>query len=156
MSQRYIASTTDTKTFANGAVGHWSQAVGYLAKVINCPVHGLKATFTAYATSEGKACTRVNGKHIGGFFAWRDGSPEFVPYDRYRRRAGLPVAETVQAHHNSRWYAVSEGEPQMFIGVYDTEQTLVEAYERVRLDKNLPHLIVTKHPAHSTNKGQAK
>lgn len=100
MAQKFYASKADSYTWPNGAIGYRPggpmDCLGPYAKVRNCPIAGTDdgtgnpLRMTAYATGYADtyfsvpACTRYKGRHIGGFFAVRDESLEFVPYDRFK------------------------------------------------------------------------
>lgn len=83
--------------FANGAIG-WRpggpmDCLGPWAKVQNCPIAGTDLRRTCYATGYADtffsvpACTRVNGKYVGGYFSQdSEGGAVFHPMDRYKDR----------------------------------------------------------------------
>lgn len=87
MSQKFVAR--ERYEFPNGAIG-WRpggpfDCLGPYAKVENCPIAGTDRRLTCYATGYADtffsvpACTRMNGKHVRGFFTLSDGAIEFVP-----------------------------------------------------------------------------
>ncbi len=89
MSQKFYASPNDTFEFSNGAIGHRPggpfDCLGPYAKVRNCPVEGYDKRLTCYATGYADtffsipACTRVDGKHVRGYFTMDDGAISFRP-----------------------------------------------------------------------------
>ncbi len=89
MGQKFYASPRDTFEFANGAVGHRPggpfDCLGPYAIVRNCPVEGYPRRLTCYATGHADtawtvpACTRIRGKHVGGYFSMDDGAITFHP-----------------------------------------------------------------------------
>jgi len=93
--QRFAAR--EAFQFSNGAIG-WRpggmfDCLGPYAKVENCPIKGTTLRLTCYASGYADtyfsvpACTRVNGRHVGGFFTFGNaGEIEFVPYTRYAER----------------------------------------------------------------------
>lgn len=94
MGQKFIARVP--REYRNGAIG-WApggpfDCIGPFAKVQNCPIDGTNLRLTCYATGIADsffsmpACTRVRGRHVGGFFTMHDDGPVFVPRDRYRDR----------------------------------------------------------------------
>ena len=99
MGQKFYASPRNTFTWPNGAVGHRSSdsfdPLGPYAKVRNCPVEGTDLRLTCYATNYADtyfsvpACTRYKGKHIRGFFTFRDDGLVFCVVDAHKNRLGL-------------------------------------------------------------------
>ena len=93
MAQVFYASN-DSFTFHNGAIGYRPggpfDCLGPYAKVKNCPVNGATKRYTCYATGYADtyfsipACTRVNGKHIKGYFALENGAIEFRVMDSHK------------------------------------------------------------------------
>lgn len=98
MPQKFRA--TEPYTFANDAIG-WRpggpfDCLGPFAKVQNCPITdtddgtGKPIRRTCYATGYADtffsvpACTRVKGKHIGGFFMIYDDKVHFVALKKFR------------------------------------------------------------------------
>ena len=76
MGQKFVAR--HKFEYSNGAIG-WRpggpfDCLGPFAKVQNCPVEGMEKRYTCYATgypdtfSSIPACTRINGKHVRGWF----------------------------------------------------------------------------------------
>lgn len=156
MSQKFYASRTDTFTFPSGAIGHRTGPncpLGPYAKVSNCRVQGLGKRFTCYATGYADtmfsvpACTRIGNEYIGGFFMTAFDDIEFVVYDRYRKRAGLPVYETVK--QGDVWKLTLDGEP-ITSPNFPTECIAVQWLRE--LHGFLP--IMSSEKAHSCNEGQ--
>lgn len=108
MAQKFIAR--EKYEFPNGAIG-WRpggpfDCLGPYAKVQNCPVivNGQTvARVTAYATGVADtffsvpACTRIGGKHIGGYFT---GECEFHVYDRFADRALAAIQRAARPRFN--------------------------------------------------------
>lgn len=89
-TQKFYADPRLSFEFSNGAIGYRPSAfdcLGPYAKVENCPVEGIDdgRRYTCYATGYADtyfsvpAATRINGKHIRGFFTLEDGAIKFVP-----------------------------------------------------------------------------
>ena len=87
MSQKFLAN--ERHEFSNGAIG-WRpggpfDCLGPYAKVENCPIDGTDLRLTCYASGYADtffsvpANTRINGKHVKGFFTMRDGGCVFIP-----------------------------------------------------------------------------
>lgn len=77
MGQKFAAR--EKFKYSNGAIG-WRpggpmDCLGPFAKVQNCPVEGIEKRYTCYATGypdtyfSVPACTRINGKHVRGWFS---------------------------------------------------------------------------------------
>lgn len=89
MGQRFYASPHDTITWPNGAVGYRPggpmDCIGPYAKVTHCPVQGHARRYTVYATGYADtawsvpACTRIKGRHVGGYIVHKDDGPLFIP-----------------------------------------------------------------------------
>lgn len=90
MGQHFFASSNDTFTFPNGAIGHRPGGpfdyLGPYAKVVNCPIGNTQYRLTCYATGYADtffsvpACTRIHGKYVSGFFSIdHDGGIHFNP-----------------------------------------------------------------------------
>ncbi len=94
MAQRFYASKNDTMTWPNGAIGYRPggpfDCLGPYAKVKNCPIEGTTRFLTCYATGYADtyfsipACTRVNGKHVRGYFTHRDDGVVFCVMDSHK------------------------------------------------------------------------
>lgn len=102
--QRFVASTIDTFTWANGAIGHRPghpmDCLGPFAKVRNCPIDGTDLRRTCYATAypdtyfSVPARTQVKGRTIKGFFTSHEDGLVFVSYSQYDEFLGIkPKAE---------------------------------------------------------------
>lgn len=100
MSQKFYADPKARFTFANGAVGYrpgvTMDTLGPYAKVENCPIVGTHLRRTCYATAHADtmfsipASTKIDGKHISGYFSLVDGGGEggiaFHVMDRHKDR----------------------------------------------------------------------
>ncbi len=94
MGQKFYANPSTRFEWPNGAVGYGSggpfDCLGPYAKVVNCLIGGTARRLTCYATGYADtyfsvpACTRVRGRHVGGFFKLEDEGPVFVPQSRFR------------------------------------------------------------------------
>lgn len=101
MGQKFYADPKTRFTFPNGAVGYspsvTGDTLGPFAKVENCPIAGTHLRRTCYATAHHDsyfsvpACTRIDGRHIAGFFSTASGGAGeggilFTVMDRHKDR----------------------------------------------------------------------
>lgn len=93
MSQKFIAR--EPYRFPNGAIG-WRpggpfDCLGPYAKVENCPIDDSNLRRTCYASGYADthfsvpANTRLEGKHVSGFFMLGHKAVVFVPYAKHDR-----------------------------------------------------------------------
>jgi hypothetical protein len=98
MGQKFYADPRASFTWPNGATGYRPTSgpfdcLGPYAKVTDCPIAGTDLRRTCYATGYADtffsvpACTRINGRHVAGYFTTRDdGGIEFRAMDRHKDR----------------------------------------------------------------------
>lgn len=103
MGQRFYANPGTRFEHVNGAVSYGPggpfDCLGNYAKVVNCPIEGTDLRRTCYATGYADtyfsvpACTRYKGKHVRGFFTFRDDGVVFCVMDSHKHL--LPQASAV-------------------------------------------------------------
>jgi hypothetical protein len=96
MGQKFYADPRHSFTWPNGAIGYRPggsfDCLGPYAKVTDCPISGTTLRRTCYATGYADtyfsvpACTRVNGRHVAGYFTTTEAGIEFRPMDRHADR----------------------------------------------------------------------